>query len=87
MVVSADRHWIALDHAFSRALSPAQAGQARQRFAHRAAALNRIYLRRLVDTALHDPDTDSDSTGTLAELQDIYRELSDALSLAWGIEG
>ena len=81
--MSADRHWIALDHALSRVLSPSQMAQARQRFARRASALSGIYLPRLLD-AVQDSQCDDDSKGELAELQHTYRQLSAALIAAWG---
>ena len=80
----ADRHWVALDRAFSRDLSAAQRAQARTRFARRASALSDIFLPRLLEAAHQTPGDNRDSTGTLAGLPQAYRELSAALSLSWG---
>jgi hypothetical protein len=79
----ADRHWIALDHAFSHLLSLAQLAQARTRFPRRAGALSDIILPRLLEAAHQAPGDSSDSTGKLAGLQQTYRELSAALSRSW----
>ena len=78
----ADRHWVALDHAFSRDLSAAQLAQARTRFSRRVSALSGIFLPRLLEAA-QQTSGDSDSTGTLAGLRQTSRELSAALSLSW----
>jgi hypothetical protein len=80
--VSADRHWLALDHAFSQILSTAQVTQARERFAHRASALSEIVLPRLLDAARSSGDG-SDSTSKLAKLRQTSRELAAALSVSW----
>ena len=80
--MSADLHWIALDHAFSRVLSTAQLAQARNRFSRRASALSHIFLPRLLEAA-QDSQCDDDSKGELAALQHTYRELSAALIAAW----
>ena len=81
--MSADRHWVALDHAFSRDLSTAQLAQARTRFSRRASALSDIFLSRLLEAAHQAPSDSSDSTGTLVGLRQTHRELSAALSLSW----
>jgi hypothetical protein len=80
--VSADRHWRALDHAFSQLLSTAQVTLARERFAHRASALSDIVLPRLLDAARSSGD-DSDSTSKLATLRQTSRELAAALGVSW----
>ena len=80
--MSADRHWIALDHAFSRVLSTAQLAQARNRFSRRASALTDIYLPRLLEAGQCSGDS-SDSTSKLAKLRQTCRELSAALSVSW----
>ena len=79
--MSADRHWLALDHAFSQILSTAQVTQARERFA-RASALSEIVLPRLLDAARSSGDG-SDSTSKLAKLRQTSRELAAALSVSW----
>lgn len=79
----ADRHWVALDHAFSGILSAAQLAQARTRFSRRASTLSDIYLPRLLEVAHHASGDSSDSTSKLAELRQTCRELSAALSLSW----
>ena len=79
----ADRHWVALDHAFSRDLSTAQLAQARTRFSRRANALSDIFLPRLLEAAQQISGDSSDSTGKLAGLRQTYRELSAALSRSW----
>ena len=76
--MSADRHWIALDHAFSHILSAAQVAHARGRFARRAGALSTIYLPRLLDTARSSPSEDN-ATQRLDELRQVHRRLSAAL--------
>jgi hypothetical protein len=81
--VSADRHWVALDRAFSRVLSAAQVAQARERFAPRAAALSDIYLPRLLEAAHQSSGDGSDSTSKLAKLRQTSRELSATLSASW----
>jgi hypothetical protein len=80
--VPADRHWVALDHAFSHILSPTQAAHARERFALRASALSDIYLPRLLET-YQSSGGDSDSTSKLANLRQTCRELSAALTVSW----
>lgn len=79
----ADRHWVALDHAFRHLLSPAQLAQARARFPRRASALSDIVLPRLLEAAHQAPGDSSDSMGKLAGLRQTHRELSAALSLSW----
>ena len=79
----ADRHWIALDHAFSGVLSAAQLAQARTRFSRRASALSDIYLPRLLEAAHHASCDSSDSTSKLAGLRQTCQELSAALSVSW----
>ena len=81
--MSADRHWVALDHAFSRALSTAQLAQARTRFSRRASALSDIVLPRLLEAAHQTPADSSDSTSKLAGLRQTHRELSAALIASW----
>lgn len=76
--MSADRHWIALDHAFSHILSPAQAAHARGRFAQRAGALSTIYLPRLLDTARSSPSEDI-VMQRLEELRQVHRRLTATL--------
>ena len=78
----ADRHWVALDHAFSRGLSTAQLAQARTRFSRRASALSDIVLPRLLETA-HTSSDSCDSTSTLMRLRQTHRELSAALNASW----
>jgi hypothetical protein len=81
--VPADRHWVALDHAFSRVLSTAQRAQARNRFSRRASALSDIVLPRLLEGAQHPGDS-SDSRSTLAALRQTWQELSTVLNVSWG---
>jgi hypothetical protein len=81
--VPAHRHWVALDHAFSRDLSTSQLAHARARFSRRASALSDIFLPRLLEAAQQTSADSSDSTGTLAGLRQTSRELSVALSRSW----
>jgi len=81
--VSADRHWVALDDAFSSVLTTAQATHARERFSRRVAALSDIYLPRLL-AALQQPlSGDGDSTRQRAALRQAHRQLAAALTAAW----
>ena len=81
--MSADRHWIALDHAFSGTLSAAQATQAHARFAHHAGALSDIYLPRLLEAVHQSLGDDDDSTRQRAALRQAHRQLAAALAAAW----
>jgi hypothetical protein len=81
--MSAEQHWRGLDDAFCRVLSADQVAHARERFARRANALSDIFLPRLLQTAQQSSADDSDSTGKLARLRQISRELSAALSVSW----
>ena len=79
----ANRHWVALDHAFSGVLSAAQLAQARTRFSRRASALSDIFLPRLLEAAQHTSGDSSDSTSKVAGLRQTCRELTAALSVSW----
>jgi hypothetical protein len=81
--VPADRHWVALDQAFTGVLSAAQLAQARTRFSRRASALSDIFLPRLLEAAQHTSGDSSDSTSKLAGLRQTWRELSAALDRSW----
>ena len=81
--MSADRHWIALDHAFTGTLSAAQAAQAHARFAHRAGAVSDIYLPRLLEAVRESLDDDGDSTRQRAALRQAHRRLVAALTAVW----
>ena len=78
----ADRHWLALDRAFSQVLSPAQVAQARERFAHRAAALSDIYLPRLTSMVRNAASDRSNLTREVLELEGTHRALTAALAAA-----
>ena len=81
--MSADRHWIALDHAFTATLSAAQAAQAHTRFARRAGALSDIYLPRLLEAVHQSLGDDGDSTRQGAALRQAHRQLAAALTAEW----
>ena len=78
----ADRHWVALDHAFSGVLSAAQLAQARTRFSRRAAALSDIYLPRIASMLRHAAGDRSDLTREVLELERTHRALTAALAAA-----
>jgi len=81
--MAAEQHWLALDRAFSHILSDCDATRAHPRFAHRASALNDIYLPRLLEAATHCLSDDGDSTRQLMELRQTHQRLSAALTAAW----
>ena len=81
--MSADRHWDALDHAFTGTLSASQAAQAHARFAQRAGALSDLYLPRLLEAVHQCLADDGDSTRQRAALRQAHRRLAAALTDAW----
>ena len=81
--MSAEHHWTALDHTFSRLLPAAHLTQGRQRFARRAAALTDIYLRRFVNVGRCASGDRDNVTRQLLELQRVHRALTAALTGKW----
>jgi hypothetical protein len=91
--VSAEHHWTALDHTFSRLLPAAYLTQGRQRLARRAAALTDIYLPRLMNAArqgtagrsarLEAGQPGGNIARQLLELQRVHRALSAVLTSTW----
>ena len=91
--MSAEHHWAALDHTFSRLLPAAHVTQGRQRLARRAAALTDIYLRRLMNAARQGSGSNgvrveadqpaADLTRQLLALQRTHRALSAVLAATW----
>ena len=85
--MSATRHWIALDDTFSRLLPAPVIRHARERLAHRAAALSDIYCARILNTiaaAATDRDTLSRQ---IDELQLTHRALTAAVTGANSLDG
>lgn len=81
--MSATRHWTALDDTFSRVLRVPGMRHARERFAHRAAALSDIYLARILK-AIAEPASDrTDVSGQIDQLRLTHHELAAALTRAW----
>jgi hypothetical protein len=59
---------------------------ARERLAHRAAALSKIYLARILNT-IAEPATNRNSLSRqIDELQLTHRELTEALTRAWKVD-
>lgn len=83
--MSARRHWIALDEAVSRLLPRPGVLHARDRFAHRAAALTDIYVSRILKTIAEPAADPTNVTRHVEELQQTHRALTDALTRAWTI--
>ena len=81
--MSATRHWIALDDAFSRLVPAAAARHTRERLGHRAEVLSEIYLARLLK-AIAEPATDrNDLSPYIDELRLTHQALTAAVTGAW----
>ena len=80
-LVSAARHWIGLDEAFTRLLPDSAASHARLRFAQRAAALTDIHAARVREA--FGGTEDSSLTRHVRELQQTHHALTAALAQAW----
>lgn len=81
--MSAIRHWIALDEAVSRLLPEPVTLHARERFAHRAAALTDIYVTRFLKTIATPAADDITLMRHLRQLQLTHHALTDALACGW----
>lgn len=81
--MSATTHWISLDDVVSRLLPRPGVIQARERFAHRAAALTDIYVAQIQKT-IATPTTDERPLRRhLAELELTHHALTAVLNGAW----
>jgi hypothetical protein len=81
--MSASRHWSALDDVVSRLLPKPGVRHARERLAHRAAALTDIYVTRFLKT-VGEPATNGTSLMRhIQELQQTHRALTAVLTRAW----
>jgi hypothetical protein len=82
-VVSAARHWLALDGTFSRLLPAAGSRHAHERLAHRAAALSDIYLARMLNTIAQPAVNGTNLLQQIDELRLTHRALTEALAGAY----
>jgi hypothetical protein len=85
-LVSATRHWIALDDTFGRLLPASGICHARDRLAHRAAALSNIYLARVLNAITESAAHRDDLSRHIEALQLTHRELTAALTRAWAVD-
>lgn len=84
--MSATRHWIALDDTFGRLLPASPLRHARERLAHRAAALSDIYLARMLK-AIGEPAAGRNTLPSrIDELRITHLELTAALTQAWTVD-
>lgn len=81
--MSASRHWIALDDAMSRLLPARGSLQARERFAHRAAALTDIYVAHIQKAIAAGTMDTHVVMNCLEELQLAHHALTAVLTGAW----
>ena len=84
--MSAPRHWIALDDTFSRLLPASPLRHARERLAHRAAALSDVYLARMLKAMAEPASGQNTLSSRIDELRMTHLELTAALTRAWAGE-